>query len=142
MAYRREHMYYDEPEVYYDGDLGKVQYDAPYGEDYEHLTPNEMKKLKKGKFYICDEFGNCVKVVKNHYPGQAAQKGANLGLFKMLIWSPNKNRWYAYIGHRIKIRPQDLTPHQVAYGINHKAKVYRQHWTEDEAQDYLNQLFV
>lgn len=124
----------------------KTMSDGYDHEDYE-MSPRSMRRLGKKKFYVCDEHGECVKVVWNKFPAGAAGKGVTEGLTKILVLDPSKNggkgKWYGYIGKKLKIRAKDLTEHQKMYGMKYKTKVYRHElpdvasaaaplWSEDE----------
>jgi hypothetical protein len=94
---------------------------------YHHpQQEQEYEHQHKKKFFVCDESGQCLKVVYNKFPAGAARKGASEGLTTILVFSPDKQKWYAYMGKRLKIKAKDLTDHQRQYGMKYKTKVYRQ----------------
>lgn len=94
-------------------------------DEAESNLPLSGKRRHKRKFYVCNEVGDVHKIVKNCLPSGAAKKGANCGLVKMLIYDQEKDRWYRYIGHRIKIKAKDLNDYQKLRGMKYKTKVIR-----------------
>lgn len=48
-----------------------------------------------------------------------------LGEVKILVYSPDKQKWYGYIGKKLKIKAKDITDHQRKFGMQYKTKVYR-----------------
>ena len=109
---------------YYDDEGG----DYSEEEEHEHLSPYQIKHLDKSKFLVCDETGQCVKVVWNKFPAGAARKGASEGLTKIFVYNPEKDKWYAYAGKRLKIKAKDLSEHQREFGMKYNTKVYRMPW--------------
>lgn len=107
------------------------QYYEHDGGDYseeENLSHHQMKHADKSKYLVCDEQGQCVKTVWNKFPAGAARKGASEGLTKIFVYSPEKDKWYAYAGKRLKIKAKELTDHQREFGMKYKTKVYRMNW--------------
>lgn len=95
------------------------QYDVPENDD------SEFESGARKKYYVCNEHGHVLKIVKNKFPGGAAKKGANIGLKLILVYCPLKDKWYPYSGSREEIPAHLLTEHQKKFGIRNKTRVER-----------------
>lgn len=88
-------------------------YDLPY-----------MSEKSKNKYEIYNYDGEFIQSARNSFPAGAARKAVNKGFTKILVYNPKKDKWYAYIGKRVKIPPGKRSQHQLAYNIAYTPKVF------------------
>jgi hypothetical protein len=76
----------------------------------------------------------------NKFPACAAKKAVSKGYKKVVVYDPVKNRWYGYIGKKVKIPSNKLTQHQLDMGMKFLPKAYS-HKIEDVAKpEFLKEI--